>query len=256
MASLDNKVAIVTGGAQGLGEGAIANLSAAGASVVLTDVNATAGLETAKKYGADFLEHNVTDEKQWEAVFQETTAKYGQVDVVVNNAGVFFSCPMDETPVDDFRRLMDINVTGVFLGCKHAVRTMKQNPGKSGGSIINLSSITGLAGQMGGAAYTASKGAVRLLTKTVAIENARYSIRCNSIHPGIIRTPMFEGLIEQGGDQAAAMEAHLKSNIPLGEFGTAQDIGNTVVFLAGEESRYITGSELVVDAGMTAGLPS
>lgn len=256
MASLHHKIALVTGGAQGLGEGAVASLAGAGASVVVTDVNSEAGSATARQYAADFFEHDVRDEQQWETIVEAVRGKHGRLDIVVNNAGVFFNRPMDETSVDDFRWLMDINVTGVFLGCKHAVRAMKSNPDGPGGSIINLSSITGLQGQLGGAAYSASKGAVRLLTKTVAIENAPHAIRCNSIHPGVIRTPMFESLLEPAGEQAAAMEAHLKSRIPLGDFGSPQDIGSAVLFLAGDDSRYMTGSELVVDAGMTAGLPS
>lgn len=257
MTPLDNKIAIVTGGAQGLGEGAVKSLSRAGAKVILTDLNPAVGADTAEKYGADFVEHDVREESQWEQLMSDAHTHYGRVDILVNNAGIFFSCPMDETPVEDFRNLMDINVTGVFLGCKHAVRMMKKNPDGSSGSIINLSSVTGLRGQIGGAAYTASKGAVRLLTKSVAVENAAHGIRCNSIHPGVMRTPMLDALLESAGEDAAsAMEAHLKSNLPIGEFGTAQDIGEMVAFLASDSSRYVTGAELVVDGGMTTGLPS
>lgn len=257
MTQLDNKIAIVTGGAQGLGEGAVKSLANTGAKVILTDIDPAVGADTAEKYGADFVEHDVREESQWEQLMNDARSHYGRVDILVNNAGIFFSCPMEETSVEDFRNLMDINVTGVFLGCKHAVRMMRKNPEGSSGSIINLSSVTGLRGQIGGAAYTASKGAVRLLTKSVAVENAAHGIRCNSIHPGVMRTPMLEALLESAGEEAApAMEAHLKSNLPIGEFGTAQDIGEMVAFLAGNGSRYITGAEMVVDGGMTTGLPS
>lgn len=256
MTSLEGSTAIVTGGAQGLGEGAVASLARAGAKVILTDLNAASGTDTAATYGADFVEHDVREEAQWEQLMSDVRSHYGRIDVLVNNAGIFFSCPMDETPVEDFRNLMDINVTGVFLGCKHAVRAMKQNPDGSRGSIINISSVTGLRGQIGGAAYTASKGAVRLLTKSVAVENAVHNIRCNSIHPGVMRTPMLDALLEGAGSDAQAVEAHLKSNLPIGEFGTARDIGEMVAFLAGTQSRYITGAEMVIDGGMTTGLPS
>lgn len=257
MTPLNNKIAIVTGGAQGLGEGAVQSLATAGAKVILTDLNTDVGAATAEKYNADFVAHDVREESQWEDLMSDVLGRYNQLDILVNNAGIFFSCPMDETPVEDFRNLIDINVTGVFLGCKHAVKAMRKHPEGSGGSIINLSSVTGLRGQIGGAAYTASKGAVRLLTKSVAVENAPHNIRCNSIHPGVMQTPMLDALLDSAGaDARPALEAHLKSNLPIGEFGTAQDIGEMVAFLASDNSRYITGAEMVVDGGMTTGLPS
>jgi NAD(P)-dependent dehydrogenase (short-subunit alcohol dehydrogenase family) len=132
---------------------------------------------------------------------------------------------------------------------------MKKNPGGAGGSIINLSSVTGLRGQIGGAAYTSSKGGVRLLTKTVAIENAAHQIRCNSIHPGTIITPMLQGLLDAAGDQGPAIKAQMESQLPLGRTGEARDVGDMVLFLASSESCYITGAEMVVDGGMTVGLP-
>jgi len=151
--------------------------------------------------------------------------------------------------------VLDVNLTGVFLGCKYAVRQMKQNEGGPSGSIVNLSSVVGLRGQLGGSAYSASKGGVRLLTKTVALENARIGIRCNSIHPGIIDTPIMDPLFA-ASDDPAAMRAGIEQSLPIGYMGEpARDIGNTALFLASDESVYITGAELVVDGGMTIGLP-
>ena len=148
--------------------------------------------------------------------------------------------------------MLDVNLTGVFLGCKHGVRAMK---GSAGGSIINLSSVVGLRGQLGGAAYGASKGGVRLLTKTVALENAGNKIRCNSIHPGIIDTPIMDPLFAASPDPVA-MRQRIEQSLPIGYMGDpAQDIGTMAVFLAADESRYVTGAELVVDGGMTIGLP-
>ncbi|MEM6709978.1 MAG: SDR family oxidoreductase, partial [Pseudomonadota bacterium] len=170
----------------------------------------------------------------------------------VNNAGIFINHPVEETPVAEWQRVLDVNLTGVFLGCKHAVRTMTP---QSRGSIINLSSVTGLRGQRGGAAYSASKGGVRLLTKSVALETAHRGIRCNSIHPGIIKTPILDPIFERA-DDPAALEQALAASLPIGYLGDpATDIGNAALYLASDESRYVTGTELVVDGGMTTGLP-
>lgn len=255
MARLQDKIAIVTGGAQGLGAGAVRALAAAGAQVVIADANADTGNGTAAEYNATFMQLDVRDEDQWEALMTEVLSRHGRLDVLVNNAGIFSNCPVDETPLADFQRVIDINLTGCFLGCKHGVRAMKQNPDGAGGSIINLSSITGLRGQVGGAAYCSSKGGVRLLTKTVAVENGKRGIRCNSIHPGVMHTPMLQGLLDAAGDAAPAVRQQIEGNTPLARLGDAGDIGDMVVFLASDESRFVTGAELVVDGGMTVGLP-
>jgi 3(or 17)beta-hydroxysteroid dehydrogenase len=255
MERLAGKTAIVTGGAQGLGEAAVARLREEGAQVILSDTNTVTGAATAAALGATYVEHDVRKEDQWQALIDDTIARCGQLDILVNNAGIFTSCPVDETALEDFQRVIDINLTGCFLGCKYGVRAMKQNSEGIGGSIINLSSVTGLRGQIGGAAYTASKGGVRLLTKTVAIENAAHQIRCNSIHPGTMYTPMLQALFDAAGEAGPAMHAQIDSQLPMGRTGAASDIGDMVVFLASEESRYITGAEMVVDGGMTAGLP-
>jgi len=255
MGRISGRVAVVTGGAQGLGEAAVQRLAEEGAQVILTDTNVAMGTDTAARHGATFIAHDVREEGQWEALMSGILSSYGKLDILVNNAGIFTSCPVDETPLEDFRRVIDINLTGCFLGCKHGVRTMMRNPEGTGGSIINLSSVTGLRGQIGGAAYTSSKGGVRLLTKTVAVENAERHIRCNSIHPGTMYTPMVEKLFDAAGDEAPVIKAQIESQTPMGRMGEASDIGDMVLFLASDDSKYITGAEMVVDGGMTVGLP-
>ena len=254
MARLDNKIALVTGGASGLGAGIAQRFVEEGARTIITDINPE-GEAVATKLGAEFMTQDVSSESQWADTIDAVVARCGRLDILVNNAGIFSSSPIDETPLEDWQRVMDINLTGVFLGCKYAVRTMKQNAGPTGGSIINLSSVTGLRGQRGGAAYGASKGGVRLLTKTVALENAAIGIRCNSIHPGIIDTPILDPVFAAVPDPAA-MRAQIEQTLPIGYMGDpARDIGNMAVFLAADESIYITGAEMVVDGGMTIGLP-
>ncbi|MBH81732.1 MAG: 3-beta hydroxysteroid dehydrogenase [Gammaproteobacteria bacterium] len=254
MDRLANKIALVTGGASGLGKGIAQRFVDEGATTFITDV-AEQGPAVAESLGASFLNQDVRSEDEWQQVIAEIVDQHGRLDVVVNNAGIFSSCPVDETPLEDWQRVMDVNLTGVFLGCKYAVRHMKQNPGGPSGSIVNLSSVVGLRGQLGGSAYSASKGGVRLLTKTVALENARVGIRCNSIHPGVIETPILDPLFAASEDPAA-MRAGIEQSLPIGYMGEpARDIGNTALFLASDESVYITGAELVVDGGMTIGLP-
>jgi len=254
MQRLQSKVALITGGASGLGAGVAQRFVEEGATTVITDLNPE-GASIAKELGAGFLEQDVCSENGWEEVIAAVVAQHGQLDVLVNNAGIFTSHPVDETPLEDWQRVLDVNLTGVFLGCKHGVRQMKNNTGKTAGSIINLSSVTGLRGQLGGSAYSASKGGVRLLTKSVALENASLGIRCNSIHPGIIETPILDPLFAASDDEDA-MRRRIESTLPIGYMGEpAHDIGNLAVFLASDESRYITGAELVSDGGMTIGLP-
>ncbi len=254
MNRLANKIALVTGGASGLGKGIAQRFVEEGATTFITDV-AEQGQAVAESLGASFLVHDVRSEERWQQVMAEVIERHDRLDVLVNNAGIFTSCPVDETPLEDWQRVLDVNLTGVFLGCKYAVRQMKQNPGGPSGSIVNLSSVVGLRGQLGGSAYSASKGGVRLLTKTVALENARLGVRCNSIHPGVIETPILDPLFASS-DDPEAMRAGIEQRLPIGYMGEpARDIGNTALFLASDESVYITGAELVVDGGMTIGLP-
>ena len=254
MGRLKGKVAVVTGGASGLGKGMAQRFVEEGAVTLITDVDPQ-GAAVAAALGASFATQDVRSEEQWEALLQRVVRDHGRLDVLVNNAGIFTSRPVDETPLAEWQRVLDVNLTGVFLGCKHGVAQMKRNPAPGGGSIINLSSVVGLRGQRGGAAYSASKGGVRLLTKSVALENARAQIRCNSIHPGVIDTPIMDPLFAAAADPEA-MRAGIEASLPIGYMGDpVQDIGNMAVYLASDESRYVTGAELVVDGGMTMGLP-
>ncbi len=255
MTRLEGKVGLITGGASGLGAATAERFVDNGAQVLITDIDGEAVAEVAERIGAQSLQQDVSQEADWESTLAEVHSRYGRLDVLVNNAGIFTSCPVDETPIEQWQNVIDVNLTGVFLGCKHGVRAMKSNPGGPSGSIINLSSVVGLRGQIGGAAYSSSKGGVRLLTKSVALEIAPHSIRCNSIHPGIIDTPIMDPLFAAVPDRAA-MRAQLERTLPLGQLGDpARDIGNMAVYLASDESVYITGAEMVVDGGMTIGLP-
>lgn len=254
MERLNEKIAMVTGGASGLGAGITQRFVEEGARTIITDINPE-GEAVAARLGAEFLTHDVSSESSWVDAIDEVIARYGRLDVLVNNAGIFSNSPVDETLLEDWQRVMDVNLTGVFLGCKYAVRLMKKNAGPIRGSIVNLSSVVGLRGQLGGAAYGASKGGVKLLTKTVALENAANGIRCNSIHPGIIDTPIMDPIFA-AADDPAALRSQIEQKLPIGYMGDpARDIGNMALFLATDESVYITGAEMVVDGGMTIGLP-
>lgn len=251
---LDKKIAIITGGASGLGRGIAQRYIEEGATVVITDIS-DQGETVAAELGAEFVHQDVSSEEGWEAVMAAVSDRFGGLDVLVNNAGIFSSNPVDETPLEEWQKVMSVNLTGVFLGCKHGVRQMKKNTSSPMGSIINLSSVVGLRGQLGGSSYSASKGGVRLLTKTVALENARLGIRCNSIHPGIIETPILDPVFGSSEDPAL-LRSQIEQGLPIGYMGDpARDIGGMAVYLASDESVYITGAEMVVDGGMTIGLP-
>jgi NAD(P)-dependent dehydrogenase (short-subunit alcohol dehydrogenase family) len=255
---LDGKVALVTGAARGIGATVSEALSAAGAAVLVTDVLEGPGRETVeriRKAGgkAEFFKHDVTVEAQWEAAVAFAVEKLGGLSVLVNNAGIETAALITQCTVEDFRRVMDVNVTGVFLGHKHALRVMKP-----GSAIVNLSSVAGIIGTTAHIAYHSSKGAVRLMTKAAAIECAQLGtgIRVNSIHPGIVKTDMGANFIKDfvnlklAPDYATA-EAGIKAIHPMG-FGETADVANAVVYLASDAAKWINGSELVVDGGLTA----
>ena len=249
------KVAIVTGAGLGLGRAAALLLAREGARVVVTDVKAAEGAAVAAEIEAAggealFLIQDVADEAGWEAVIAATLERFGRLDVLVNNAGVALGASVEDTTLEQWRWLMSINLDGVFLGAKHAIAAMKTT---GGGSIINLSSIEGLIGDPNLAAYNASKGGVRIFTKSAALHCAKsgYRIRVNSIHPGYIHTPMVEGYVAAQADAKAA-EAAIAALHPLGHLGEPDDIAAGVLYLASEESKFVTGSELVIDGGYTA----
>ena len=253
---LENKVALITGAAHGVkGElmgfgGASAWLFAEeGAKVVLTDIDVDAGERTVaqmREEGHDcmFIRLDVTDEDEWKSAIQSTVGAYGGLNVLVNNAGTGGRAKVEETTEEVWQGQMDIHGKAVFLGTKHAIPHMRA---AGGGSIINISSIYGIVGSIGSTAYHAGKGASRIFTKSAAVQLAKDGIRVNSVHPGFMMTPMTS--------EGAAEEERLNfmvSRIPMGRMGDAMEIARGILFLASDESSYMTGSELVIDGGMTA----
>jgi 3(or 17)beta-hydroxysteroid dehydrogenase len=253
---LDNKVAVVTGGAQGIGRAIAEVLTREGARVVLTDINAALGEETARAVGAArFIAHDVVDEGQWRAVIDTTVSAFGRLDILVNNAGIVAgpgANDIENVTPESWRKVLDINGLGVLLGCKHAMAPMRK---AGGGSIINLSSMAALTPTPTIAAYGFSKAGVAHLTKSVARLGASAKIRCNSVHPGLVRTPMLDELeaYQAGamGMSVAKMRDGFLGNVPMGDYQSEYDIANGVLFLASDESRWVTGLELVIDGGMT-----
>lgn len=250
---LEGKVALITGGASGIGEATAKLFAREGAKVVVADVQTEKGkavVAAIKAAGgeATFVRVNVVREGDAKRMVEFTAKKYGRLDILFNNAGVENPKPEVETSVAEWDKVMDVNVKGVFLGTKYAVPEMKKN---GGGSIINTSSIFGLVGSPGFAAYHASKGAVRLLTKSTALAHAADNIRCNSICPGVIETPMFAQVLSEAPNPDTA-RAEWMENEPIGRFGRPDDIAYGALYLASNESSYVTGTELVIDGGYTA----
>jgi NAD(P)-dependent dehydrogenase (short-subunit alcohol dehydrogenase family) len=261
MGRVTGKVALVTGGASGIGAACATALAREGAAVVITDLQDDKGAAltdaiTRSGGKARYLHHDVTSEEAWVSVIAEVKAAYGRLDVLVNNAGIGIGSPSITTmSLDDFRRQQAVNVEGVFLGVKHGLMLMRE--AGHGGSIVNISSVAGLKGSPTLAAYSATKGAVRLLSKAVALEcaAARDGVRVNSVHPGIIETPIWLGIVNRdpGGSNAPPdLDALSAMAVPVGVKGLPDDIANGVVWLSSEESRYVTGTELVIDGGLTA----
>jgi NAD(P)-dependent dehydrogenase (short-subunit alcohol dehydrogenase family) len=250
MGRLDGKVALISGGARGQGAAETRLFVREGASVVFGDIldaegrQVEADIRTAGG-AATYVHLNVTNEADWRAAVTTAVQQYGKLNVLVNNAGILLRGRIEETSEDDWDRIMAVNVKGVFLGTKHAIPAMRQ---AGGGSIINISSTAGLVGSPGEtAAYTATKGAVRLFTKATAVQHARDNIRCNSVHPGPIATDMIKEMLEN----QAQWEQRLR-RLPMGRVGRPEDIAYGVLYLASDEASFVTGSELVIDGGTTA----
>lgn len=243
MARLKDKVVVVTGAAQGMGSSHARLFVEEGAKVVLTDINAEKGQAFAAELGenAVFLKQDVTREEDWVSVIEATEKHFGTVDVLVNNAGITVSKSILETSLEDYRRILEINQVSVFLGMKSVIASMRK---VGGGSIVNISSINGLVG--GAIGYTDTKFAVRGMTKAAAIECAGYGIRVNSVHPGVIETPM----IAQGDTKAVVDE--FAKQIPLKRVARPEEVSRLVLYLASDESSYSTGAEFVADGGLTA----
>jgi len=252
MARVEGKVAIVTGGGAGIGRACCLRLAEEGARVVVTDISEERGKETLGQIedkGGEglFFRHDVTQEDQWGSVVGRTREAYGGVDVHVNNAGLYLIKPLAETTLEEWNNLMAVNVTGVFLGMKHAAPSMAE---RGGGSIVNMSSVAGLMGVAGHVLYGASKGAVRIMTKDAAMELGASQVRVNSVHPGYINT----GMAAYGAAAAGTDIEGLGQLYPLGRIGEPDDVANTVLFLASDEAKYLTGGEFVVDGGGSAGV--
>ncbi len=259
MDRVKGKTAIVTGGATGLGFAIARRLKQEGAKVIITDVDVTRGKEAAGEIGGLFKQQDVASENQWISLIEQVRAEFGKLDILVNNAGI--SGPVqnadpESTSTDDWERIHKVNGLGVFLGCKHAIDLMRQS---GGGSIINMSSIAALVATPFITAYGSSKAGVAQFTRSVALYCARSGskIRCNSVHPGQIRTEMHDALLDETAKLTGAsrddVENDFKSRIPMGYFGEPVEIANMVLFLASDEARYITGGKFIVDGGMELG---
>ena len=252
---VSGKVALVTGGAQGLGEAVARMLAREGARVAVSDINVEGAERTAAAVNAlhpgaaRAYPHDVADEAGWLRVLEAVTADLGGLSVLVNNAGVGALGSVEQETLEGWRRAMAVNADSVFLGCKHALPLLRK---AQPASIVNISSIAGLIAGHNYAAYNASKAAVWLLTKSVALHCARqgWDIRCNSVHPGFIRTPIIDPLVERFGREEG--EAKLARQIPLGRLGEPDDVAYAVIYLASDESRFMTGSELKLDGGLSA----
>ncbi|WP_195266750.1 glucose 1-dehydrogenase [Clostridium sp. 1001275B_160808_H3] len=243
MERLKNKVAIITGGARGMGASHVRLFASEGAKVVFTDLNEEQGRILEKEIGANvkFIKQDVTDAASWEKVVEDTEKIFGQVNILVNNAGISINKPLLEITEDEYRKIVDINQVSVFLGTKAVAASMK----KAGtGSIINISSMNGLVG--GAIGYTDTKFAVRGMTKAAAIQLSPLGIRVNSVHPGVIETPMVTE-----GDSYEVIEK-LSKQIPIRRMAKSEEVSNLVLYLASDESSYSTGSEFVIDGGLTA----
>lgn len=255
MPRVANKVAIVTGAAMGIGKACAELLASEGAAVAITDRETAAGKAVNDALLKDgrrsiFVEHDVSREDHWERVVVDVLKAFGKIDILVNNAGVGWFGDVEHTTLDEWHGLLRVNLDGVFLGIKHAIPPMRAS---GGGSIINISSIEGLIGDPQLAAYNASKGGVRLLSKSAALYCARErtNIRVNSIHPGYILTPMVEHALASSPDPEGMRRA-LEGLHPVGHFGQPIDVAYGVLYLASDESSFATGSELVIDGGYTA----
>ena len=246
---LENKVAFISGGARGMGAVEAKLFAKEGAKVVIADVLEEEGRRTEAEISETggeclFVRLDVTNEAEWQQAVAATVARFGKLDILINNAGIYRTHRVEETTSEEWDQVMDINAKGVFLGTKHAIPEMRK---AGGGSIINISSVAGLVGSQESSAYNASKGAVRLLTKATAIQYASDGIRANSIHPGTIETMMTAGFLSE--------EAHRQDRLnrtPLGRLGQPEDVAYGALYLASDEASFVTGSELVIDGGRTA----
>lgn len=255
MKRLEGKTCVVTGGSNGIGKATCLRLAEEGANIAITDIDDSAGQHLRDKIQetgatAEYWHLDVTDENAVHQVFDDVTDKLGGINVIVNNAGISGSDkPTDKISSEEWKQVMDVNVNGVFYCTKAAIPHMRKN---DGGSIVNLSSIYGIVGAPDIPPYHASKGAVREMSKTDAMLYAKEGIRVNSVHPGFIWTPLVEAMAEASEDGAEAFRAHLDGLHPVGHVGEPEDIAAGIAYLASDDAKFVTGSELVIDGGYTA----
>jgi 3(or 17)beta-hydroxysteroid dehydrogenase len=261
MARVREKIALVTGGGRGIGEATARLLAAEGAFVIVVDVRDELGRAVVADIGdrASYHHLDVSRESEWKSLASAIRERHGRLDIVFNNAGIsgldpmFQSRPQDveHGSLEDWHAIHAVNLDGVFLGCKYGITLMKEH----GGSIINMSSRSGMVGAGGDAPYCSSKGAVRNFTKSVAMHCAEngYRIRCNSLHPGAIYTPIWDPALGRTPEERESVKQFVRRGIPLGELGTPMDVAYNVLYLASDESKYLTGSEMVIDGGILAG---
>lgn len=251
-----SKVAIVTGGASGLGLAIVEHFISARATVISTDVNETEGKRAAAENGAEFFPQDVSSESDWQRLIQHLLTRHSGADILINNAGIgegLGPSTPEHTSWQDWERIMAVNAGGVFLGCKHIIPLMRE---RGGGSIVNVSSIAALVATPFITAYGASKSAVLQFTRSVAVYTANENIRCNSVHPGQIETPMLSGLFQDVADSGGLAPDQVRHDflqrIPQGRFGQPEDIAQAVLFLCSDAASHITGSRLCIDGGMSA----
>lgn len=247
---LAGKAVLISGGASGIGLATALRAMEEGAHVAVGDVDLDAGERAARESpGLHFVRLDVTSDESWAAAVADVRERFNRLDGVVNNAGIFLMGDIETISDEDWRRTQAVNVDGVFYGCRHAVRALKAH----GGSIVNLSSVSGIIGGHNVVAYNASKGAVRMLTKSVALYCARreYGIRCNSVHPTFVDTAMYQGIVGSARDPEKTRAA-LTAQVPLGRVAQPREIADLIVYLLSDESAFVTGTEMVIDGGMTA----
>lgn len=261
---VSGKTVLITGGASGIGAAAARRLAAEGARVALSDIDLDGARAVADDIGdaALAISHDVTDADSWQAALGVVEAAFGGLDILVNSAGIVVVGTVEETSLEDWRRVHAVDLDAIFLGCKYAVPLMAQTvakrgdvggDGAAGGSIINMSSVSGIIAGHNLAAYNSAKAGVRHLTKSVALHCARkkYGIRCNSVHPAFVDTSMLDHLVRPGLSREEGLE-RLAAQVPLGRVGTVDDIANAILYLASDESAFMTGAELVLDGGASA----
>ncbi len=251
---LAGKVALITGGASGLGANAAELMAREGARVVVADIAADRGQEVVDRIGpsARFVKLDVTSEDNWKEAIAKSVEAFGALHVLLNSAGIGLSKTVEEIELSEWRRVHAIDLDGVFLGCKHGVAEIKKHTRTLGGSIINISSISGIIAGANMAAYNSAKAGVRLLSKSVALHCAKsgYNIRCNSVHPTFIDTPILDKYRDRFGQDL--MQQKLGKQVPIGRLGRPEEVGWALVFLASDESSFMTGSEVVIDGGISA----